>query len=369
MKMKNFSSFRDSTIQKIHEQILNNERIVAEDGLRLFESGDISAIGYWANLRREKINGNHTYFVRNQYINYSNVCALDCKFCSFNRKDGEDGAYTHSVEHIAEKIREQLHLPITEIHIVGGLHPTAPYEYYLEMLQSIKELRPEVNIKYLTAVEIDHIATKFGKTIETVFSDFKNAGMNAMPGGGAEVFAERMRLKMCPEKISGNRWLEIVKTAHQMGIPTNATMLYGTVETYEERIEHLCALRELQDETNGFLTFIPLAYQPQNPSPKAKWTTGMDDLKMQAISRIMLDNIPHIKAFWIYLTPAVAQVALNFGADDIDGTVIEENVAHEAGAQTESAMTKNDLVKLIKSAERTPVERDTFYNVIEVFEK
>lgn len=359
----------NTIIKRLKNQILNDERISAEDGLRLFESGDINAIGYLANLRREKINGNRAYFVRNQYINYSNICALDCKFCSFNRKEDDDSAYTLSVAHIAKKVREQLHLPITEIHIVGGLHPTAPYEYYLEMLQSIKKLRPDVNIKFLTAVEIDHIAQKFGKTIETVFSDFKNAGISAMPGGGAEVFSKRMRMKMCPEKISGKRWLEIVKTAHRMKIPTNATMLYGTIETYEERIEHLCALREAQDETGGFLAFIPLAYQPQNPSPKANWTTGMDDLKMQAISRIMLDNIPHIKAFWIYLTPSVAQVALNFGADDIDGTVIEENVAHEAGAQTKSAMTKNELVKLIKSAGRTPVERDTFYNVIETFEK
>lgn len=352
---------------KILEKVVAAERLDFEDGLQLYKCNDILSIGYLANLVRNRLNGNNTYFIYNQHINYSNICTNLCKFCAFGREKGTDLAYEMSVEDVKQKVRERLAEPITEVHMVGGIHPDLPFEYYLQILRGIKEVRPEVHVQAFTCVEIAHLATLAGKTLEETLLDLREAGLGSMPGGGAEVFSPRIRQLTCEKKISGEKWLEVAKTAHRLGFRTNATMLYGHIETFEERLEHFCALREAQDETGGFLAFIPLAFHPKNTAmSELSRTTGMEDLKNIAVSRLMLDNFPHIKAYWVMIGPKIAQIALNFGADDMDGTVKEEVITHMAGAETEQAIGSNTLVRLIKEMGRIPVERGTLYNVIEI---
>ena len=352
---------------KIHEKILNGERLNLQDGLQLYRSKEILALGYLANMVRTRLNGDNAYFIYNQHINYSNVCTNLCKFCAFGREKGSELAYEMSVDDVKQKVRERLAEPITEIHMVGGIHPDLPFEYYLELLRGIKEVKPELHIQAFTCVEIAHLAELAGKNIEKTLVLLRDAGLGSLPGGGAEVFSPRIRELTCEKKISGNDWLEIAKTAHRLGFHTNATMLYGHIETLEERLEHLFALRDAQDETSGFLAFIPLAFHPTNTAmADLSRTTGMDDLKNIAVSRLILDNFPHIKAYWVMIGPKMAQVALNFGADDMDGTVKEEVITHMAGAETEQAIGSTTLVNLIKEAGRIPVERDTLYNVIEI---
>ncbi len=342
------------------------ERLNFEDGVRLLREVPLPLAGYLANIRRERISDHKAYYIRNQVINYTNICVNRCAFCAFHRKRDRSGAYTLSLEDIEKKVRDHLYEPISEIHVVGGLHPDLPFDYYLEMVQRLKTLRPEAVLKMFDAVEIDYFSKISGKPVESVLEELKNSGIEALPGGGAELFAPRVRKMLCPEKISAERWLEVTRIAHSLGLKSNATMLYGHVETAEERVDHMIRIRDLQDSTGGILNFIPLPYQPLNNLLKGKRTHAGDDLKVQAVSRLMLDNIPHIKAFWIYLTPPVAQTALNFGADDIDGTVIEEHVAHEAGAETRSAMTVSELEDLIRSAGYLPVERNTFFREIRI---
>ena len=349
----------------ILEKIKNKERISKEDGIRLYESPDLLAVGYLANIVRQRLNGDNAYFIYNQHVNYSNICTNLCKFCAFGKPKDSDKAYEMSREDVGQKVRDRLDEPITEIHMVGGIHPDLPFSYYTRLLEEIKSIRPDIHIQAFTCVEIDHLAKLAEKPVDETLQILMKAGLDSIPGGGAEVFSPRIRKRTCEDKLSGEGWLEVAKTAHRQGLKTNATMLYGHIETVEERIDHLAALRETQDETNGFLAFIPLAFHPKNTEMSdLSRTSGMDDLKNIAVSRIFLDNFPHIKAYWVMIGPKMAQVALSFGADDVDGTVKEEIITHMAGAETEQAMSIDALVRIIKEAGRTPVQRGTLYDVI-----
>lgn len=352
----------------ILEKIEAGERLSFEDGLSLYNSDEILAIGYLANLVRNRINGDQAFFIYNQHVNYSNICTNLCKFCAFGKDKEHDLAYEMSVDEVKQKVRERLEEPITEIHMVGGIHPDLPFEYYLELLRGIKEVRPDIHIQAFTCVEIAHLAELAQKSIGDTLEVLKDAGLGSIPGGGAEVFSPRIRELTCEKKLSGDDWLEVAKTAHRHGLYTNATMLYGHIETMEERLEHLLALRQAQDETGGFLAFIPLAFHPHNTEMDSlSRTTGINDLKNIAVSRLMLDNFPHIKAYWVMIGPKLAQVALSFGADDMDGTVKEEVITHMAGADTDQAIGSETLIRLIREAGRTPIERDTLYNVIHTY--
>lgn len=351
----------------ILEKVNAKERLSFDEGRQLYNSNDILALGYLANIVRKRLNGDNSYFIYNQHINYSNICTNLCKFCAFGCEKDSDLAYEMSVEDVKQKVRDRLDEPITEIHMVGGIHPDLPFEYYLELLRGIKEVRPELHIQAFTCVEIAHLAGLADKSVEETLKLLMDAGLGSLPGGGAEVFSPRIRELTCEKKISGRDWLEISKIAHKQGLNTNATMLYGHIETIEERLEHLQALREVQDETNGFLAFIPLSFHPKNTAMSdLSRTTGIDDLKNVAVARLMLDNFPHIKAYWVMIGPQMAQIALSFGADDMDGTVKEEVITHMAGAETDLAIGSTTLIRLIKEAGRVPVQRDTLYNVIEM---
>jgi aminodeoxyfutalosine synthase len=351
----------------ILEKVEAGERLTQADGLQLFASPEILAIGYLADKVRTRLNGDRAYFIYNQHINYSNICTNLCKFCAFGKEKGSELAYEMTVEEVRQKVRDRLDEPITEVHMVGGIHPDLPFAYYLDILKGIKEVRPEVHVQAFTCVEIAHLATLAGKPVAETLEILKEAGLGSIPGGGAEVFSPRIRQLTCEKKLSGKDWLEIAKTAHRQGLHTNATMLYGHIETIEERLEHLSALREAQDETGGFLAFIPLAFHPKNTAMASLVrTTGIDDLKNIAVARLFLDNFPHIKAYWVMIGPKLAQIALSFGADDMDGTVKEEVITHMAGADTDQAIGSGTLVRLIQEAGRIPVERDTLYNVITV---
>jgi aminodeoxyfutalosine synthase len=354
-----------SALADIYEKVVAGERLSREDGLRLFDSQDLLTIGFLANLVRERLHGQQTYWVYNQHINYSNICVNGCRFCAFSRGLGDKGGFSLTVEQIANKIRERLHEPITEIHVVGGCHPDLPLSYYLDLVRTIREMRPEATVKAFTAVEVAHQAQKEGMTISEVLLALKQAGVEALPGGGAEVFSERVRQLLCPEKLSGKGWLEVAKEAHLVGMRSNATLLYGHLETAAERLDHMLALRKAQDETGGFITFIPLAFQSANTDiSDLQLRTGFADLKTIALSRLLLDNFAHIKAYWIMLGAKMAQVALHFGADDLDGTVMEERIGHMAGASSAEALTPEELQTLIRTAGHEPVQRDTFFRPV-----
>jgi len=354
-------------LSDIYAKVEAGERIGFDEGVRLYRSRELMAIGAMANIVRERKNGDHAYFVRNMHLNPTNVCTVDCKFCGFYRPYREkDRGWTWSLERCLQEVEQRLDEQLTEVHIVGGHNPDLPYEFYIELLRGIRAMRPEMHVKAFTAAEYDFFAKRFKKPLDEVFTDLIDAGLGSLPGGGAEVLVERVRQELYPKKISAERWLEVVRRAHGHGLRSNATMLYGHIETLEERIEHLCRLRELQDDTGGFMCFIPLAFHPENtglshlPGP-----TGFDDLMTTAISRLMLDNFDHIKAYWIMITPRVAQTALNMGADCIDGTVVEEKVVHMAGATTPIGMTMGALERLVVDAGRVPVQRDSLYNVLQ----
>ncbi len=365
MKIMMEKAVREAGLEDIYQKVLEGKRLTAQDGLRLYKTHALPALGFLANIVRERFNGNKAYYIYNQHVNYSNVCTNLCKFCAFGKENGHEKAYCMSIEEIAQKIRDRLDEPIREVHVVGGIHPELPYSYYTDMLRAIKDVRPDIHIQAFTCVEIAHIAKMGGKSWEEALKDLVDAGLGSIPGGGAEVFSTRIREKLCPEKLPGEKWIDVAKTAHKMGIKSNATMLYGHIETLEERIEHLVALREAQDETGGFMCFIPLAFHPRNTAlDHVAPTSGIDDIKNIAVSRLMLDNFPHIKAYWIMLGHKIAQLALSFGADDFDGTVMEEKITHMAGAQTAEAMSSREIEHLISEAGREPVERDTLYNVI-----
>ncbi|MDI3281071.1 MAG: aminofutalosine synthase MqnE [Bacillota bacterium] len=362
------SLFRGSELWDIYEKVEAQERLGREEGLRLLQSQDLLAIGYLADLVRRRKHGDRAYFIVNRHINYTNICVNRCRLCAFGKDAGDPEAYTLSLDEIEAKALEARRDHHSEIHIVGGLNPDLPLEYFEEMLQRVSQILPGVHIQAFTAVEIDFFARTSGLSVEEVLTRLRLAGLGSLPGGGAEVFSPRVRELICPRKISGERWLEVMETAHRLGLRSNATLLYGHVETAEERVDHLLKLRELQDRTGGFLAFIPLAFHPQNTGLahlKPSRTTGFDDLKMLAVARLLLDNFPHIKAFWIMIGPKLAQVSLAFGADDLDGTVVEERITHAAGAETGQSLTKAELVAMIKAAGLAPVQRDTLYNVVE----
>ena len=354
-----------SQLADIYEKVLAGQRLSREDGLRLSASQDLLTIGFLANLVRERLHGKKTYWVYNQHINYSNICANGCRFCAFSRRPGEQGGFILALEEVANKVRDRLHEPITEIHVVGGCHPDLSFSYYLDLVRTIKEMRPEVTVKAFTAVEIAHLAQNEGLAVSEVLLALKEAGVEALPGGGAEVFSNRVRQLLCPEKLSSEGWLQVAKEAHQLGMRTNATLLYGHLETAAERVDHLLTLRKAQDETGGFITFIPLAFQPANTGIAAlQERTGYIDLKTIALSRLLLDNFAHVKAYWIMLGVKIAQTALYFGADDLDGTVMEERIGHMAGASSAEALSPEELETLIRAAGLEPVQRDTFFRPV-----
>lgn len=342
------------------------ERLSAEDGVRLFECPDLHAVGWLANREREKRHGRTTYYNVNLRLEATNVCVASCLFCSFARlRPGDAEAYTMSLEQVLDKVRQRADQPLTEIHIVNGLHPDLPFSYYTDLLRALKQLRPGVHLKCFTAVEIAFFADTFGMTDEAVLRELRDAGLDSLPGGGAEIFAERVRRKICHDKADADRYLAVHRTAHALGMRSNVTMLYGHIETMAERVDHLLRARALQDETGGFQAFIPLAFHPDNnqmrrlPAPPAS-----DTLRVHAVARLLLDNIPHVKAFWIACGIEVAQLALWYGADDLDGTVQEERIYHMAGSRTPEALSSDDIRRLIAAAGREPVERDTLYRLV-----
>ena len=359
------SRFEDQTLQPIYEKVAAGQRLNAADGLTLFKTPDLLGVGYLANIVKQRLHGRKAYYIYNQHLNYSNVCVNGCKFCAFGRKAGDEGAYEMTLEEICAKVEARLHEPITEIHIVGGCHPTLPFSFYVEMLKSIKALRPEVHLQAFTAVEVAHLAELHGASVADTLKTLRDAGLGSLPGGGAEVFSIRVRQALCPQKLGPEGWLSVAQTAHRLGLNSNATMLYGHMESMEERVDHMLKLRAAQDETGGFLSFIPLAFHPQNTElDHLQGPSAFDDLKTLAVSRLLLDNFPHIKAFWIMLGPKMAQLSLCFGVDDVDGTVMEERITHMAGAQTPQGLTRAQLQALIREAGCEPVERDTLYRVI-----
>jgi len=356
----------DVRLAPIAAKVLAAERLGFEDGVALYRSPDLLALGWLANYVREKRHGNLCYFNVNRHINPTNVCVAHCKLCAFGRSPDSPGAYTFALEEIWQRAEQGLREGATEFHLVGGLHPDLPFEYFLDLIRGLKSRCPGVHLKAFTMVEVGYFARISKLSIRDTLLALKDAGVDSLPGGGAEIFNPRVRKVICDHKVSGQQWLNIARTAHQIGLHSNATMLYGHIETDEERVEHLLALRTLQDETRGFVAFIPLAFHPENTGlahlPKP---TGFTDLKTIAISRLLLDNFDHIKAYWIMLTPRVAQIALRFGADDIDGTVVEEKIYHDAGATTAQFTPRAQLERLIREAGRVPVERDTLYRPID----
>jgi aminodeoxyfutalosine synthase len=358
-------TFEDRRLEGIRGKVEAGERLSYDDGLALYRSSDLLALGYMANIVRERLHGDVTYFNVNRHINPTDVCVANCRLCAFGKQKRDPTSYTMSLEQVWDVAGKGWSEAITEFHIVGGLHPELNLEWFCQMLRGLKERFPQIHLKAFTMVEIGYFARREKISVREVLIRLRDAGMDSLPGGGAEVFSERVRRIICDHKLTGDEWLDTARTAHELGLHSNCTMLYGHIENDEDRVDHLVRLRGLQDETNGFVTYIPLAFHPDNTAlshiPK---TTGFDDLKNIAIARLMLDNIPHIKAYWIMMTPKVAQVALRFGANDIDGTVVEEKIYHEAGATTSQSMRRGELLRLIRLAGRTPVERDTLYRPV-----
>lgn len=346
-------------------KVSRGERLSEGDALALFETHDLLALGEMANLANRRLNGDRVFFNVNRHINPTNVCVNRCKFCAFSKSAGEVGAYELSETEVLDKARIAAAQGARELHMVGGLHPSLPLSWYSGVIRAIKREFPEMHVKGFTAVEIDHFCTISGLSTEEVLGVLMEAGLGSLPGGGAEILAEATRARICPEKVSGARWLEVMATAHRLGLKTNATMLYGHVESYADRVEHMAKLRDLQDRTGGFQVFIPLAFQPANSElASGSHTTGFDDLKTLAVGRLFLDNFRHVKAYWVMLGEKIAEVSLHFGVNDLDGTVEEEKIAHDAGATSKGRMSRDDLVALIRGAGKKPVERDSLYNTV-----
>ncbi len=363
---------RDVALRPIAEKVLAERRLVADDARALYATHDLIGLGLIADYANARRNGDRVFFSANQHINPTNVCILrnTCVFCSFARMPKEDGNYTRSLDEVYAEAEQARGGPTREFHIVGGLHPKLPLSYYTDMIRGLKERHPQVHIKALTAVEIAHLARIEKTSVREVLIAMKEAGLTSLPGGGAEVFSTAVRATIAERKLTGEEWLTVHREAHLLGIPTNCTMLYGHVETADDRIEHLSALRGLQDETGGFLTYIPLAYHPDHNDLGEELgrvgtaTTGYEDLKNIAVGRLFLDNIPHIKTHWPMVTPFLSQIALSFGCDDVEGTVVYERIYHQAGATTEMHMHYRDLVGLIQGAGKRPVERDSLYQPV-----
>jgi aminodeoxyfutalosine synthase len=352
-------------IGDILERALSGERLSVDDGVRLFESDDIHAIGSAANQIRRRLHGDKTYYIVNCHINYTDICVNQCKFCAYSRREDDPRGYVMSAEEAVAKAAEHNErLKFSEIHIVGGCHPKLRLEYYTNLLSSLRSAFPDAHLQAFTAVEIAHIANVEGADVPSVLKELKAAGLGSIPGGGAEIFDPGVRAATCPEKLPGDRWLDVMRQAHELGIRSNATMLYGHVETHRQRIEHMARIREVQDRTGGFLTFIPLKFHPCNTQLPCGHQSAVDDLKTYAISRLMLDNVAHVKAFWIMLGVKLSQVALSFGADDFDGTVVEEKITHRAGATTPLALSIPEIRALIEETGTVAVERNTLYEPV-----
>ena len=361
----------------VEEKVRGGERLEAADGLALLESPDLLRVGRLADAARRRVAAaspavtsgeasvDDVYFINNRHINHTNICKNRCDFCAFSRDEGGPGAYLMTLDEVLSKAAAGVAEGATEFHIVGGEHPNLSYDAIRGMIAGLHRAHPDVVLTAFTASEIVHFAQMSGMSEEAVLLDLKAAGLGALPGGGAEVFARRVRDMVCAKKISGDKWLEIHMLAHRLGLPTNATMLYGHRETLEERVDHFLRLREAQDQTGGFAAFIPLAFHPRNTKlADLSPTTGVDDLKMLAVARLMLDNFPHIKAYWVMIGLKLAQVSLYFGVDDMDGTIVEETITKAAGSEAGQAVARNELVRLIRDAGRVPVERDTFYRAV-----
>lgn len=352
------------SLKDIQKKVAAGERLTFEDGLSLYDA-DLNAIGALANIVRERMCGNVVWYVRNQHINYTNVCNKFCKFCSFYVAPKDERGYVLSVDEIKARVRQHLEVPISEIHMVAGINPKLPYQYYIDIVQAVKAVRPDVAVKAFTAIEWVQIARTAKKPLREVMLELKEAGVSSIPGGGAEVFSERVQSEMFWTKSDSDEWMDVARTAHEVGLSSNATMLYGHIENAHERVAHLIALRELQDDTKGFLCYVPLSFHPERteidhlPGP-----TGIQDLREIAVGRLMLDNFPHIKTFWIMNTIEVSQVALWYGADDIDGTIQEYEITRKSYEETRQVLTRSQMVERIVEAGRDPVERDNVYNIL-----
>jgi aminodeoxyfutalosine synthase len=358
------------SLETITDKVYAGQRLTDADALFLFESRELLAIGELSAFANERQNGNKVFFNVNRHINHTNICVNRCKFCAFSKTADEPGAYCYDLDEIRNRAMEAAAQGATEIHIVGGLHPDLPFEFYLDMLRTVREVSAKLHIKAFTAVEIDYLARLAGLPLAETLRKLKTAGLGSLPGGGAEILSPHVRQQLCPEKISGDRWLSIMEIVHRAGLKSNATMLYGHVETHADRVDHMRRLRELQDRTGGFQVFIPLAFQKEN-NPlghlKNPASSGVDDLKTLAVARLYLDNFVNIKAYWVMLGEKIAQTALCFGVNDLDGTVVEEKIGHDAGAASPQAMGREDIVSLIRAAGRVPVERDTLYNELRTY--
>jgi aminodeoxyfutalosine synthase len=354
----------DPALKPIAHKLASGQRLTRSDGLALMNTTDILGLGHLAHAARLAKNGLLTHYVINRHLNYSNICGVKCSFCAFWRDQDQEGSYLMDPGQKLDSAQGGSQ-KVDEVHIVGSCNPDLDFEYYEHLIRSTAETWPGATIKAFTAVEIAHIADSNGMDVGQVLDRLQAAGLEAMTGGGAEIFSPRVRELLCPQKISGERWLEVSGMAHNRGIPSNATILYGHIETAAERVDHLLALRDQQDKTGGFSAFIPLAFHPQNTQLQhIKQTSGLDDLKVVAASRLLLDNFPHIKAYWIMLGMKIAQVAQHFGADDLDGTIVEERITHTAGAKTAKGLTENELREMIKAAGFIPLRRDGFYNCL-----
>ncbi len=356
-----------SGLADLHEKVLRQERLTHDDGKRLYETPHLTVVGYLANLVRERKNGGRAYYIKNLHINYTNVCNKLCKFCSFYAPPKDERGYVLSPEDVVNRLRPYDGLPLSEVHMVGGINPQLPFSYYLEVLQAIKEERPDVHLKAFTMIELAQLERVAKKPLAEALMDLKKAGLDSCPGGGAEVFSDRVHEELFRAKLDNQGWFDVARTVHLSGLRSNATMLYGHIETDEEKVRHLIHMRELQDETGGFLCFIPLAFDPKNTElDHLPVTTGEQNLREIAISRLLLDNFDHIKAFWIMITPPIAQTAMWYGADDIDGTVAHYEITHALGGDTHhQQLSEEELLVLIKEAHRDPVERDTLYGIPE----
>ena len=353
-------------LEAIRQKVQRGERLTPEDGLELFRHPDVVAVGQLANEVRERRHGDRTYFNRNMRIEVTNVCVASCLFCSFAKlEEGSPGAHTMKLEEAWRELEVRMDDPPSEVHIVNGLHPGLPFSYYEELLAGFKRIKPDIHMKCFTAVEIHFFARHYGMTYGEVLERLQRAGLDSLPGGGAEIFHPEVRARISHDKATGEQWLEVHRVAHALGMRTNATMLYGHIETFEHRVDHLMRLRALQDETEGLQAFIPLAFHPDgNGMKNLPAPTAIDALRTVAVSRLLLDNVPHLKAYWVSMTPEVAQIALRFGADDVDGTIVHETIYKAAGSRSPGGLTVEQLVRLIQEAGRVPVERDTLYNVV-----
>ena len=356
---------RDTKLIAIADKMTAGERLGFQDGMAILETPDVPGAGLLADSVRTSLHGDYTYFVFNRQINPSDYCVLDCVFCNYAKRPKDPTGYELSMERILDHARDG----VREVHIVGGLHPAWKYQHYIEIVHRLHQEFPQVQIKAYTAVEIDFFTRLSRKSVREVLQDLLDAGLNSLPGGGAEVFSERVRKQLFPQKIGGERWLEIHRIAHQMGIRSNCTLLYGHIETYEERVEHVLKLRQLEEESPGFFAFIPLSFQPGTTGIRERRVSPIEDLRTLAMSRLLFDNIAHIKAYWVMLGEETAAIGLNYGASDLDGTIGQERIAHAALASSPLGLAREKLMAMIREAGRIPVERDALYQVIEVFDR